>query len=286
MATVLMPIPARDFDPTEVAIPWAVLTGRGHTVVFATPDGAPGAADAIMLDGIGLDPWGTIPLVKHLRVMGLLLRANGDARWAYRALAQDRAFRQPIAWDRLRADDYDGLVLPGGHRARGMRAYLESSVLQRLTAAFFAADKPVGAICHGVVLAARSTDDTGRSVLEGRGATALTWAQERAADRIARVGRWWDPSYYRTYAEASGAAEGYMSVEQEVTRALGPQGQFADVPDDVPDRARKTSGLHRDSATDARPAWVVTDGNLVTARWPGDAHTFAAAFADKLARTR
>ena len=35
-----------------------------------------------------------------------------------------------------------------------MKSYLESSVLQSLVAAAFAARLPVGAICHGVVLAA------------------------------------------------------------------------------------------------------------------------------------
>jgi putative intracellular protease/amidase len=61
MAKVLIPIPARDFDPTEVAIPWRALTRLGHEVAFATPDGRPGQADAIMLTGQGLDPWGWIP---------------------------------------------------------------------------------------------------------------------------------------------------------------------------------------------------------------------------------
>jgi protease I len=45
MARVLMPLPARDFDPTEAAVPWAMLTAAGHNVIFATPDGRL-AADA------------------------------------------------------------------------------------------------------------------------------------------------------------------------------------------------------------------------------------------------
>ena len=57
MARVIMPLPQRDFDPSEVAVSWRVLTGRGHEVRFATPDGGPATADQIMLDGIGLDPW-------------------------------------------------------------------------------------------------------------------------------------------------------------------------------------------------------------------------------------
>ena len=39
MARVLVPLPDTDFDVTEVAAPWHVLTGAGHEVVFATEHG-------------------------------------------------------------------------------------------------------------------------------------------------------------------------------------------------------------------------------------------------------
>ena len=39
VATVLIPIPGEDFDPTEVAVSWQVLTGQGHAVVFSTESG-------------------------------------------------------------------------------------------------------------------------------------------------------------------------------------------------------------------------------------------------------
>lgn len=276
MATIALPVPARDFDPTEVAISWKVLSDLGHQVVFATPDGKPGRADQIMLDGVGLDPWGRIPMLRRLRFFGLLLRANADGRCAYADLLQDDAFRAPLRWSDLDAARFDALVLAGGHRARGMREYLESDALQRLTVAFFAADKPVGAICHGVLLAARSIGEDGRSVLYGRRTTALTWRQERMADRIGRVGRWWEPAYYRTYSEGSGQPVGYMSVEHEVQRALASPTDFIDVKADTPFRFRKTSGVHRDSVEDRRSSFVVVDGNYVSARWPGDAHSFAA----------
>jgi hypothetical protein len=58
MANVLIPLPRRDFDPSEVAISWSVLTRLGHGVSFATPDGQPGHADDLMLTGEGLDVWG------------------------------------------------------------------------------------------------------------------------------------------------------------------------------------------------------------------------------------
>jgi hypothetical protein len=121
-------------------------------------------------------------------------------------------------------------------------------------------------------------------VLHGRKTTALTWSQERAADNLARIGRFWDADYYRTYAEAPGQPRGYMSVQQEVTRALASPDDFVEVPKDAPDYRLKTDGLHRDTDDDARAAFVVVDGAYVSARWPGDAHTFAQTFAGALGR--
>jgi HAD superfamily hydrolase (TIGR01509 family) len=283
MARLLMPLPPDDADPTEVSIPWHVLRARGHQFTFATPDARPADADAIMLTGEGLDPWGQIPGLRRLVLVGRLLRANRAARAAYAALAADAAFRAPIAWAAIDPNDYDGLILPGGHRARGMRPYLESETLQAAVAAFFAAGKPVGAICHGVLLAARSRRADGKSVLHGRLTTALTWPLERAAWALARRTRFWDPLYYRTYPEVRGQKPGFMSVQAEVTRALARPSDFRDVPMREHQRARKTGGRARDSLTDDRPAFVLRDGPYVSARWPGDAHTFAKIFADVLA---
>ena len=283
MARVLFLLPARDFDPSEAAVSWQVLVNAGHAVAFATPDGRPAVADGMMLTGQGLDPWGAIPLLRNLPLTGLLMRANHDARKAYAEMIADPKYGAPQRWDAVDASAFDGLLLPGGHRARGMRSYLESETLQRHVVSFFEAEKPVAAICHGVLLAARSISKrTGHSVLHGYQTTALTWALERSAWRVARVTRFWDPNYYRTYLEQTGQPDGYMSVQQEVTRALARAQDFSDVPETDPDYRRKTSGLQRDSIDDARPAFVVRDRNYVSARWPGDAHTFAKTFADML----
>jgi putative intracellular protease/amidase len=286
MAKVLIAIPQRDFDPSEAAIGWSVLKRLDHSVAFATPDGKPGKADELMLTGEGLDVWGFIPGLRHLVAVGALMRANADARHAYAAMENDPAFKAPLTWADVRRGDFDGLLLPGGHRARGMREYLESQILQRLVAEFFAAGLPVGAICHGVVLAARSRTADGRSVLYGRRTTALTWGFERKAETVGRLVRFWDPGYYRTYRDAPGQPHGYMSVQQEVTRALAKPQDFLDVPPDAPDHRQKTDGLTRDTFDDERPAFVVRDGNYVSARWPGDAYTFAKTFAAALTERR
>jgi putative intracellular protease/amidase len=198
-------------------------------------------------------------------------------------LATDEAFGTPLHWGAARRGAYDALVLPGGHRARGMRPYLESPEVQQMAVDSFRNGKPVGAICHGVLVAARAVDPvTGHSVLYGRRTTALTWALEQKAWGVARYTRFWDPNYYRTYVEEPGQRWGFLSVQQEVTRALADPADFADVEKDTPDRRRKTSGRHRDTTTDSRAAFVVRDGAYVSARWPGDAHTFARTFAEVL----
>ncbi|MFY9784085.1 MAG: type 1 glutamine amidotransferase domain-containing protein [Acidimicrobiales bacterium] len=283
MAKVLLPIPQLDFDPSEVAITWQVLTLLGHEVSFATPNGRAGAGDGVMLSGRGLDPWEVLPFARDVAVVGLALRANAAGRSAYAQLIRNASFNSPLTWDKASAKRFDGIVVAGGHRARGMRPYLESDVLQRLIVNFFRAEKPVGAICHGVLLAARSVDpSTKASVLHGRRTTALTWTLEQSAWELTRRTRFWDPNYYRTYVEDASQPAGYMSVQAEVTRALARPEDFRDAPGgSFVDELRKR-GLVRDTFQNERPAWVVRDGTYVSARWPGDVHTFAKTFSQVL----
>jgi putative intracellular protease/amidase len=283
MGTVLVPIPDRDFDPTEVAVSWRVLTRDGHRVVFATETGTPGVADDIMVTGRGLDAWSALPVLGTIPLVGLMLRANKDGRSAYRDMLGSAEYQHPVSWGQATLDGVDALLLPGGHRARGMRSYIDSDILQRLVVDAFGRGIVVAAICHGVLLAARSVDPaTGRSVLYGRKTTALTWAMERLAWRLTRLTRFWDRDYYRTYSEEPGQPGGYMSVQSEVTRALKDPTDFCDVVRGSPHWLLKSSGMVRDTATDSRPAFVVDDNSYVSARWPGDTHTFAAVLSRQL----
>ena len=59
---VLLPLPDRDFDVTEVAAPWAVLREAGHEVVFATEKaGTIPAADPRLLTGVLFGRLGAAP---------------------------------------------------------------------------------------------------------------------------------------------------------------------------------------------------------------------------------
>lgn len=288
--TLLMPLPHQDFDPTEVAVTWQILRSAGHRVVFATPDGQCAHADPLMLSGEGLDAWALIPGLRRLRLIGLMLRAERGAREAYARLEADADFATPLRYGDLRVDDFDGLLLSGGH-AKGMRTYLEDKSLQAFVAAFFETrdsagrHKPVAAICHGVLLAARSMSaNTGRSSLHGRKTTALTWKLERSAWNLTRFwARFWEPTYYRTYSERRGEAPGHWSVESEIKRLLARPEDFVDVPPGTAHFFKKTSGLVRDSLSDDSAAWVVRDGNFVSARWPGDVHAYARRYLELLA---
>src|SRR5437868_2794171 len=65
MARVLVPLPDADFDTTEVAVPWRLLTRAGHEVVFATEQGgrAP-ACDPRLLSGVIFGKLGAEPEAK------------------------------------------------------------------------------------------------------------------------------------------------------------------------------------------------------------------------------
>ena len=224
-------------------MPWRILRDAGHQVVFATEQA------------------GTVPAADPRLLTGVLfgqLGAAAPARQDYHELTRAAEFTATAGWAGLEAASFDGLLLPGGH-APGMRQYLGSAVLRDQVARFWALGRPVGAICHGVLVLARTHDPvTGRSILARRQTTCLPKYLERSAYLATawRLGR-----YYRTYP---------AYVEDEVKAALGdPASQFH--------RGPVTIGRRGTAASDA-PAFTVQDHNYLSARWPGDAYLFARRF--------
>ncbi len=243
MLRLLVPLPDRDFDVTEVAVPWRILRDAGFEICFATEAG------------------GTAPQCDPLLLAGVIfgqLGARPEAVAFYREMETDPAFCAPVSWRGLDAADFDGLLLAGGH-APGMRQYLGSDELQDLVARFWQLGRPVAAICHGVLVLARARDPaTGESVLRGRRTTCLPKYMERSAWLLTawKLGR-----YYRTYP---------TYVEDEVSAAAG---VFERGP-----RALTARGTMDDDG----PAFVVEDGNYLSARWPGDAYLLARRFVARL----
>lgn len=184
------------------------------------------------------------------------LMAEKPAVALYEKMAASQEFLAPRPYQKINPADYDALLLPGGHD-KGMRPYLESKILQNTIVAFFENQKPVAAICHGTLLAARSiSSKTGKSVLWGRKTTGLTRNQEMTAYWLTRLKL---GDYYRTYDAA-------MADELK---------SFLKSPTDYDGGPGTPIPMKRDSSLNFKPGFTVRDGNYLSARWPGDAYTFA-----------
>lgn len=240
MARIWLPLPDTDFDVTEVAVPWKLLTDAGHEVVFATErGGVPPTCDPLLLTGVLFGQLGAEPEPKAF----------------YAEMAESPEFRSPIAWADVDPAAYDALLLAGGH-APGMRQFLGSEALAAQVAAFWQLERPVAAICHGVLVLARA------GVLRDVRTTCLPKYMERLAYYATgwKLGR-----YYRTYA---------AYVADEVRASLAdPKAQFVRGPFNISQRG---------TATDDRAAFVVEDGRYVSARWPGDAYLLTKRLIDRL----
>lgn len=240
---VLLPLPDADYDTTEVAVPWKLLTEAGHEVVFATERaGTVAACDPRLLEGVLFGQLGAEP----------------EPIAFYRELLQAPAYRQSLAWSELKAADFDALLLPGGH-APGMRQYLESPVLQAKVVDFVKTGRTFAAICHGPLVLARAVDPaTGKSVLHGRRTACLPKYLERTAYLLTawKLGR-----YYRT-------SPAYVEDEVRSAGAVVERGPLV--------------LSKRGTRTDDAPTFVVEDGNYLSARWPGDAYAFARALLSRL----
>jgi protease I len=250
MKKILIPLPSYGFDPTEVAIPWKLLTAAGFEIVFATPTGAKASPDRKMLTGENLGIWKPV------------LQARKDAITACVDMQSREQFSKPKKYADIIETSFDGLLLPGGHD-KGVKKYLESEVLQRQIVNFFTANKPIAAICHGVILAARSIDPaTNKSVIHEYKTTCLLSSQELLAYNLTRL---WLDDYYLTYPE--------ITVEDEVKSVLSKAENFISGP----------SPLLRDDHNKLNRGFVVKDRNYLSARWPGDAYNFSLEFIKMLA---
>ena len=230
---IVIPLPNYGFDPTEVAIPWQLISQKDIHITFTTPEGKKASADALMLSGKKLGIWKSV------------LQAQKSAVEAYQEMEKSDSFCNPIPYKEAKEANFDAIILPGGHD-KGVKEYLESELLQQLVANFFAAKKPVAAICHGVVLAARSMDlKTNKSVIYRYKTTALLQTQELLAYKMTQL---WLQDYYLTYPE--------NTVEKEVTAALENPNHFIKGP----------TPILRDNLNHLNRGFIVKDKNYLSAR--------------------
>ncbi|MFP4390596.1 MAG: DJ-1/PfpI family protein [Desulfococcaceae bacterium] len=121
----------------EVMVPFQALLAVGHTVHAVCPDKKTGE---------------TVRTAIH--------DFEGDQTYSEKP---GHNFALNADFNEIHADDYDGLVLPGGRAPEYLR--LNEKVLETVRH-FAETDKPIAAICHGVQIL------TAAGVVKGKGCTA------------------------------------------------------------------------------------------------------------------
>eukprot|EP00128_Syssomonas_multiformis_P017385 Colp12_sorted_trinity150504_noHs@15036 len=251
--TVLIPLPEKGFDPTEVAVPWKILTDLGHKVVFATPRGICLGADPHVLQGF--------------TSLGLL-SAQPSVVAIYNEMIKSQEYTNSIMYENIRINDYDGLILPGGHHPE-MDTMLRNSILSAKISSFWLTEKPVGAICHGVLLLSRATHPhTRQSLLHNKNTTAVPAYLERLGYIVTK--------YAFSMGNYQLSTTWPLYVEGEVVNALESESQWIRGPLDP------LAVFFPGTLNDHKHAFVVEDGHYLSARFWGDAYLFALRFALKL----
>lgn len=193
--------------------------------------------------------------------MGKLFKASKASLAAYQDMVASAAYRSPITWEAIEVDSFDAIVIPGGHHQE-MAPFLASETLQARIAEFNAEEKIVASICHGVLLAARSKDPAGRSVLGGHKVTTVPAKSENQVQKMCakRMGH---PRFGKPND---------MTAEEEIRELMAGEGELVIV----------KMPLLKDSPGKDRRGLCFVDGNIITARMPHDAWSFARSVAEQL----
>ena len=139
----------------EMAMPYQKLTAAGYEILFATPGGLPAQIDPASLE----DPW--------------LLPAG---HWFLKQTDAVAHLQTPLDLANLAATQFDAIYLVGGTGT--LWDFPGCDALGQLAADTLALNKPVAAICHGVVglASAKSSDST--PLVAGKALTCFSNAEE------------------------------------------------------------------------------------------------------------
>ena len=148
----------------EIAVPYYVFKDAGTEVILASPKG------------------GRVPLDPKSR--SIILATFDTKRFLKDEEAMYFLSHSMLLKDVL-ADDYDVIFLPGGHGP--MWDLADNKTLKKLLEAFNEKNKPIGAVCHGVVGLLSLQNEKGESWIRGKQLTCFSNSEEKLSGLTEQV---------------------------------------------------------------------------------------------------
>jgi putative intracellular protease/amidase len=142
----------------ELAAPYYVFKEVGIDITVASPKGGQ----------VPIDP----------KSMGIVVATRNTKRF----LKDEEAMKflaHSTVLSEINAADFDGVFIPGGHGPLWDLA--DNNILKQMLEAFYREDKPIGAVCHGVVSLVTLQNDQGAFLVKGKQLTGFSNSEEESS---------------------------------------------------------------------------------------------------------
>lgn len=147
----------------EIAAPYFIFMDAEIKMTLASPKGGP----------VPLDPKSQSIIVATGKTKRFLKDAQAMSFLAH-----------SLPLEEVNADDFDMVLIPGGHGPMWDLSHNET--VKQLLEAFHLANKPIGAICHGVAALLTMQDGQGHFFVKNKQLTSFSNSEETAA-RLADI---------------------------------------------------------------------------------------------------
>lgn len=152
------------FWASELTHAWYEFTEAGYTVAIASPQGGPCQLDAFS------DPRDASGYSAHdLISLGFI---HSPPLWAQ--------VENTLSLEQVSVADYDAIVVAGGQSP--MFTFPAATRLHQLLAAFYEAEKPTAALCHGTCALLYVKLPNGEALITGKTMTGFANVEEDFAD--------------------------------------------------------------------------------------------------------
>ncbi|HEY6503731.1 MAG TPA: type 1 glutamine amidotransferase domain-containing protein [Chitinophagaceae bacterium] len=148
----------------ELATPYYIFKEAGAEVTIASPKG------------------GLVPLDPKSQS---ILIVTSSAKQFLKDEEAMNFLAHSIVLEEVKAEDFDGVFLPGGHGP--MWDLADNRILKQLLEKFNKANKPIGAVCHGVVGLISLQNEKEEFLVKGKNLTGFSNSEEESAGLTSTV---------------------------------------------------------------------------------------------------